>query len=190
MRRASRLATALVCLLGLGPALAAEGPCVSGLKKGQRPGPYSAVVCTGTHRGTSHCFICETADRPAVIVFARGLSDPLAKLARGLDRALAEHKKAGLRAWVTFLHDDQSSYDPLVVAWAKKHAIRNVPLAVFEDLDGPPSYKLSRDAEVTVLLYVKQKVVRNFAFRPGELSDARVDAVLKAVPELITSPRK
>jgi hypothetical protein len=144
------------------------------------------VVCTGTHRGESHCFVCETADRPAVIVFTRELSDPLARLVRGLDRALADHRKAQLRAWVTFLHEDQSGYDPLVVRWAKKHAIRNVPLGVFEDVEGPPSYKLSRDAEVTVLLCVKQKVVRNFAFRPGELTDARVDAVLKAVPELTT----
>ena len=142
------------------------------------------MVCTGTHRGESHCFVCETADRPAVIVFARELSDPLARLVRGLDKALADHKKAQLRAWVTFLHEDQSGYDPLVVRWAKKHAIRNVPLGVFEDVEGPPSYKLNRDAEVTVLLCVKQKVVRNFAFRRGELTEARVDAVLKAVPEL------
>ena len=62
MPRAARLAAALVFFLGLGLAHAAEGPCVSGLPAGKRPGPYSAVVCTGTHRGESHCFICETAN--------------------------------------------------------------------------------------------------------------------------------
>src|SRR5690242_10102301 len=74
-------------------------PCVSGLKVGQRPGPYSAIVATGERRGQQRCFICETADRPAVIIFARNLSDPLGKLAARLDRALGDHKSAELRTW-------------------------------------------------------------------------------------------
>jgi hypothetical protein len=165
-------------------------PCVSGLKPGQRPGPYSSLVSVGPQRGQSHCFICETADRPAVIVFARNLSDPLGKLARRLDKALVEHKAAELRAWVTFLSTDQTAFDPRVVEWSKKHALRNVPLAVFEDVGGPPSYLLHRDADVTVLLYVKQKVVRNFAFRAGELNDKRIADILKTVSEITPAPKK
>ena len=67
---------------------------------------------------------------------------------------------------------------------ARRQAVRNVPLAVFEDPDGPPSYRLHRDAEATVLLSVKQKVVRNFALRAGELTDARVAEILGAVRAL------
>jgi hypothetical protein len=173
-----------VLIVGLLQA-AEPAPCVSGPKTGARPGPYSAVVSVGPQRGMSHCFICETADRPMVIVFARGLSEPLGKLARGLDRAVADHKSAQLRTWVTFLHADQSAFDAEVVKWSKKQALRNVPLAVFEDVDGPPSYRLARAADVTVLLAVKQKVVRTFAFRAGELNDTRVAEVLRAVPALI-----
>ena len=182
-----RIATCLLLLPSF--AFAADNPCVSGPRVGQRPGPYSFVLCTGDQRGKSHCYICETADRPAVIVFARSLSDPLAKLVRGLDRALADHKKAELRAWVTFLQEDQNTFDAEVVRWARKHAVRSVPLGVFEDLDGPPSYRLARDADVTVLLYVKQKVVVNAAFRAGELSDAKVKEVLGWVPK-ITAAKK
>ncbi len=163
---------------------AAGEPAVSGLKTGQRPGPYSSLVSVGKERGQSHCFICETADRPAVIVFARKLSDPLGKLVRGLDKELADRKDAQLRAWVTFLSDDQTDFDPKVVDWSKKHSVRNVPLSVFEDVVGPPSYLLRRDADVTVMLSVKQKVVRNFAFRAGELNDEHIAAILKAVPEI------
>src|SRR5262245_55812081 len=68
----------------------------SGLMPGQRPGPYAAVVCTGAERGKSHCYICETADRPAVIIFARTLSEPLGKLAHGLDKALGQYKAVEL----------------------------------------------------------------------------------------------
>src|SRR5271157_498013 len=95
----------------------AQEPCRSGLAVGQRPGPYAALVATGSLRGQSHCFICETADRPAVIVFARSLSEPLGKLAHQLDKAVVEHKAADLRAWVTFLADDHTTLDRKVVQW-------------------------------------------------------------------------
>jgi hypothetical protein len=49
---------------------------------------------------------------------------------------------------------------------------------------GPPTYLLSRDADVTVLLSVKQKVVRNFAFRAGELNDERIAEILKTIPRI------
>ncbi len=170
-------------------AVAADAPCVSGPRVGQRPGPYSFVMCTGEQRGKSHCCICETADRPAAIVFARSLSAPLGKLAAGLDKALAEHRKNELRAWITLLHEDQSVLDADVLRWAKKHAVKTTPVGVFEDLDGPPSYRLHRDADVTVLLAVKQKVVANFAFRAGEMKDKQVAEVLRAITR-ITAPAK
>jgi hypothetical protein len=163
----------------------AEEPCVSGLQPGQRPGPYSALVAVGPQRGTSHCFICETADRPAVVVFARSLNEPLGKLAKQLDRAVLDHKAAELRAWVTFLSDDQPALDPQVVQWSQKYALRQLPLGVFEDAGGPPSYRLARDADVTVLCFVKQKVVANFAYRSGELTDDRIADVVKALPQII-----
>jgi hypothetical protein len=173
----------LLCALAAGMALAAD-PCRSGLKPEQRPGPYSSLVAVGPQRGQSHCFICETADRPAVIVFARSLSDPLGKLVKGIDAAVTTHKKTDLRAWVTFLSEDQPSFDPLVVQWGKQHAISNVPLGIFEDTVGPPTYLLAREADVTVLLAVKQKVLANFAFRAGELNEAAIAEILRTVPRL------
>jgi hypothetical protein len=192
MRYFARGSVVLVLALGMAAALAAgdTAPCVSGLRSGQRPGPYSAIVVLGEQRGQSHCFICETADRPAVIVFARSLSEPLGKLAAGLDQALLDHKPADLRAWVTFLGEDESALSPQVLKWAKKHAMRSLPLAVFENSSGPPSYRLNADADVTVLLSVKQKVVRNFAFRSGELTPERIAEVLKALPAVVSAVKK
>jgi hypothetical protein len=166
------------------PSRAADAPLVSGVAVGERPKPYTFHVATGPERGELTCYICKTEDRPAVIVFARSMTGPLAKLVQGLDKAVADNKAAELRAWVTFLSDDQTGLDPKVVEWGKKHAVRHVPLGVFEDVGGPPSYKLARDADVTVLLSVKQKVVANYAFRAGELTDAKADEVLKALPKI------
>jgi hypothetical protein len=168
-------------------AIAADPP-VSGLKPGQRPGPYAAIVCTGQERGKAHCFICEAADRPTVIIMARKMTDPLGKLTQGLDQALVANKTAELRGWVTFFYDDQSTVDAQVTQWGRTHGIKNVPLGVFEDVDGPPAYRISKEAEVTVLLSVKQKVVKNFSFRTGELNEQRVKDVLADLPQILPKP--
>ena len=48
----------------------------------------------------------------------------------------------------------------------------------------PEAARLSHEADVTVLLSVKQKVAENFAFRPGELNDAAIERILAAVSRL------
>ena len=175
---------ATIFLLCAGILIAAD-PCKSGPQLNQRPGPYSALVCVGKERGTQHCYICESAARPVVIVFARTLSDPLGKLVKQLDNAVKDNKTAELRSWVTLLADDQTKMDPQIVKWAQQHAVSNVPCAVFEDTVGPPTYLLAKDAEVTVLLSVKQKVVANFAFRAGELNDAAIADIVKSIPKIV-----
>lgn len=181
---------AAILTLGLClPAFAAE-PVTSGPQPGQRPGPYSFVISTGPQRGQSFCFICDTGDKPAVVVFTKTLSDPLGKLVARLDRAVPDNKAVDLRGWITLLDKDQPRMDPQLVQWGKKHAIRSMPLGIFEDDKGPPSYRLSGDADVTVLLFVKRKVVANFAFRPGELDDKSAGLVLEALPRILASDKE
>jgi hypothetical protein len=181
-----RLFVLLATLLGAAHSAFADDPCRSGLQPSQRPGPYAALVSVGPQRGQQHCFICEAAARPIVIVFARSLSDPLGKLVAQIDRSLEHNKTAELRAWVTFLAEDQTALDPKVVQWGQKHGLRNVPLAVFEDVVGPPAYILAREADITVLVSVKQRVVANFAFRTGELNDVAIENILKALSKATT----
>lgn len=182
IRRTSPILFVLAC--SWSPAFAGE-PCQSGLQPGQRPGPYAFLVATGPNRGQSRCFICETGDRPAVIVFARTLNEPLARLLTQIDQALVKEQKAELRAWATFLSDDQPALEPKLVAWARQHGLANLDTGVFEDVDGPPSYRLNREADVTVLLSVKQKVVANFAFREGELTEAKVKEIFDTLPRIL-----
>ena len=75
--------------------------------------------------------------------------------------------------------------DARIVQWGQKHAISSLPLGTFEDENGPPSYHLAHAADVTVLLFVKEKVAANFAFRKGELSDDRITEVMKALPRIV-----
>ncbi len=174
-----------LCLsLALTPALQAEDPCVSGVPVGNRPGPYSFLVATGKERGQQTCYICEQheGNKPAAVVFARSTTDGLAKLLTRLEVAGAEKKDSGYRVWMTLLAE-KADLDALAT-WAQKKGLKTVPVGAFEDADGPPSYRLHKDADVTVLLFAKQKVIANYAFRAGELTDRRIDEVVKSVPHL------
>jgi hypothetical protein len=170
-----------VCSVALVSADLPSASLVSGLQPGQRTGPYASVISTGPERGKSHCYICATGEKPAVIVFARSLSKDLGPLAMRIEKALADHKAADLRGWITFLKTNQLEFDPQVVRWGQEHALGHLPLGIFEDEGGPPAYRLNRDADVTVLVCNKQKVVANFAFRAGELNAARVAEIVKAI---------
>jgi len=172
-----------ILLLLLFPAFAdAAEPCVSGIPVGGRPGPYSFLVATGPQRGQQTCFICEQDDKPTAVIFARTLSEPLGKLVVKLDAEVPKRKDAGFKVWVTQLAA-KADLDALA-KWAKTSAIKNAPVGAFEDVDGPPAYKLDESADVTVLLFAKKKVVANFAFRTGELTDDAIAGIAKELPKL------
>ena len=76
-------------------------------------------------------------------------------------------------------HDGSNGSDP-----DKYKQLRDYVVGVFEDVEGPPSYRLHNDADITVLLFVKQKVVVNHAFRAGELTEAKIKAILDELPKI------
>jgi hypothetical protein len=181
-----RILTLLFSASPLLPLCAAADPCVSGVPVGGRPGPYSFLVATGPQRGQQTCYVCEQDKKPTAVVFARNTSAPLGRLLAKLDTVAAAKKDAGFFAWMTLLADT-ADLDALA-KWAQAQGLKTIPVGTFEDADGPPAYKLTADADVTVLLFVDRKVVANFAFRSGELTDAKVAEVAKALTKLFEKP--
>jgi hypothetical protein len=185
----TRVGILAMSLLGIASLTGAKDPVRSGPKVGAVPGPYTFCVSTGPNRGQDTCFICDTAERPAVVVFARNTSDGLGKLAGKLDRALAEHKAAGLRSWITFIGKDHENFDQHLLDWSKQHALKSLPIGTLKEEDGPPTYQVARAADITVVLFVRKKVQATFGFRGSELTDAAVQRVLDAVPPLLAKKR-
>ena len=54
----------------------------------------------------------------------------------------------------------------------------------------PASYRIAKNAEVTVLLFVKQKVTANFAFRAGELTEDKIKEVMTSLPKIVEGKKK
>ena len=165
-------------LLGSTAIAFAADACRSGLEAGQRPGPYAALS-TGHCRGQSFCFICETHDKPAVVIFARNLSDPLQADAPA--RSSDDRSEGGRFSGLGHVFEQRSNLTgsagrPL----GAKHD-RPVPVGIFEDVDGPPTCRLLA-TRMTVIFFVKNKVTANFAFRIGELTDVKTDEVMKRFP--------
>ena len=146
---------------------------------------FGAYGSTGPQRGQSFCYICDTADKPAAIIFAKSLTEPLGKLAAKIDQAVADGVVPEMRTWLTWLDDGkQADLDRRLVEWGRLHALRTMPLGIFEDETGPPAYRLNRDAQATVLI--------NLAATVPPFADqfARVAEFLDARPEVRAAGRE
>ncbi len=146
-------------------ALIACLPQQTGIPAGTKLPPYSFLLSLGEQRGRSHCYVCESLEKPVVIFFAP-VKDPKAKekwvspevtqLAKFLDGELA--KRTPLAAWVTFCHPQWEELDGPIVRWADSTGIRKLPVGTFEDPLGPPAFRLSGKADLFVVIAKEGKV--------------------------------
>ncbi|CAN5588504.1 hypothetical protein BH11PLA2_BH11PLA2_42850 [soil metagenome] len=172
----------MLTLFLLSLTVSAAEPFTSGVPVGKRPGPYSFLVATGPQRGQPTCYICEQDNKPTAVVFVRSLSAPLGKLLVKLDEVATKQADQGFKAWMTQL-TPTADLDALA-KWSKQEGLKTVAVGAFEDADGPPAYTLHKDADVTVLVFIKKSVTANFALKQDELNDAKIDDILKAVAAL------
>ncbi len=120
-----------------------------------------------------------------VAIFTRSLSDNLASLVKQVDTAIEKNKDKKLSAFVVYLTDDPDAAEAKLQDFAEKHGIKNVPLTVFDGVAGPPKYRIAQEAEVTVLMWVKQTVRVNHAFGAGELTPEAVRDVVADIPKIL-----
>ena|SRR5207249_2367022 len=125
----------------------------------------------------------KTSLRRVVLVFGRDLTDPLTNLMKKLDVEVGKNKAARLRAVVVMLSEDDK-LERTLREFGNRQGIRRVSLAITPD--GPKDYKLSQQADVTVVLYKRRKVEANHAFRKGELNDKAIGRILADVSKLVS----
>jgi hypothetical protein len=120
-----------------------------------------------------------------VNVFARGLTDDLAGLVKQLDAAIEKNADKQMAGFVVLLSGDPAADEVKVKDFAEKNGIKNVPLTIFDGADGPPSHKLAKDADVTILMWKQQNVKANQAFAKGQLKPAAVKQVLDETAKIL-----
>jgi hypothetical protein len=179
------VAGSLIVLSLTGAVLAAE-PVKSGPQVGQDVGAFEPLNLTGPYAGEEKCLVCANGLNPVVVVFAREVTEPVAKLVKKIDEATLQHGDDRMGSFVVFLTDDGGIKDK-AKELLKKEKIKKTVLAKF-DPAGPEDYKLSKDAEVTVLLYTDLNVKANYAFKKGELTEKDADKILGDLGKIL--PKK
>jgi hypothetical protein len=87
-------------------------------------------------------------------------------------------------SFVVLLTDDKEKVEADLKKLAEKEGLKKVALTI-ESAAGPRSYNIAKDADVTVILYVDKTVKKNFAFKKGELTDAKVEEIVKEIPAIL-----
>jgi hypothetical protein len=120
-----------------------------------------------------------------VNIFAREITDNLTGLVKAIDDKVGENKAKKMAAFAVLLTDDPDKIEPKLETLAKEKEIKNTPLTLMESPAGPPAYKIAKDADVTVLLWVGGKVMANHAFPKGKLDKAAIDKIVDDTAKIL-----
>lgn len=176
------LSTAVV--FGMFSAVSA-GELKSGLEVGERPPAYNVRDITGPSAGKSLCYRCQYGSKPVVNIFAREMTPALASLVKKVDEQIAKNGDKDLSGFVVVLTEDADGAGEKLTALAKDKSIKKTPLTVFEGEAGPPNYKIAKDADVTVMMWVGSEVKVNKAFAAGKLDDKAVEEIVAKIPTIL-----
>lgn len=149
----------------------------SGLEKGASPAAFNVKDITGPSKGKSLCYRCQYGAKPVATIFTREITEEVGALVKQLDEAVGANKDKKMAAFVVLLTDDADAGAKQLEKLAADQKITNVPLTIFDGTAGPESYKISKDAGVTVLMWNKMRVQANHAFAPGKLTAEDVKKV-------------
>ena len=161
---------------------AVEGSVVkSGLQPGAKTYAFHVQDVTGPRAGKTLCYACAFGKHSVINIQTKNFDDELIALLRGLDplvQSAGEIKGDSQHAFVVYLTEDPDQAEKELAAIAKKAELKNIPLTVYDDLAGPKPYKLSDDAEVTIMMWKNTKVTTNHAFPAGGIKKEDVKPLL------------
>jgi hypothetical protein len=180
---------AVLCVaaaLVLGNAYAEEkgGKIQSGPQVGEKlAGPFHPLNVTGSRAGEKNCLYCANGENPVAMIFAREVTPEVARLIKRIDEATIKNKGAEMGSFVVFL-SDEAGLEKQLKKLASDNNIKETVLSI-DNPGGPQGYKVARDADVTVVLYVKHTAKVNHAFKKGQLNDKAIDKIVSEVPQIV-----
>jgi hypothetical protein len=120
-----------------------------------------------------------------VAIFARELTDDLASLVKQVDETVAKNEDKKMAAFLVVLTEDPDAVEPKLKELAEKQGIKKVPLTIFEGASGPGSYKISKDADLTVLMWKGLEVQANHALEKGKLDANGVKSIVDDTKKIL-----
>jgi len=178
------VAVALALAFFAGASRAEEKEAVkSGPQVGEKlAGPFHPLNVNGDAAGEKKCLYCANGTNPVAMIFARGTSPQLTKLIKKLDGCCDKNSSCEMGSFVVFCSNDEKLETSLKKI-AKEQELKKVILSI-DNPAGPKGYKVNKDADVTVVLYVDHVVKANYSFKKGELKDSQIEEIIKSVPKI------
>jgi len=184
MKTLSIVALILAVALFAGVAVAEKAAVSSGPQVGEDlAGPFHPLNVNGSAAGKKNCLYCSNGTNPVAMIFARGTSPELTKLITKLDGCCATNADAKMGSFVVFCSSEEG-LEPKLKDIVKENDIKKVILSI-DNPAGPEGYKVSKDAEITVVLYKNRNVKANYAFKKGELKSKDIDTIVKDVSKIV-----
>ncbi|HVJ66983.1 MAG TPA: hypothetical protein VM510_03305 [Caulifigura sp.] len=177
------LAVCSVALCATVAAYAADKPeC---LKEGDGVAAFYVTDVTGPSAGEKLCYRCKYGSKPVVSIFTKQMTDKVAKLTKNIDQQVAANKDAKMAAFVVILTEDPEGQNDALKAVAAKNEIKNTPITTFDGLAGPAEYKIAKDADTTVMMWVDGKVKVNESLKASDLTDEKIAALTKSTSKIL-----
>jgi hypothetical protein len=107
----------------------------------------------------------------------------LTSLVKKIDEATEKNRNARMGSFVVFCSDEEGLKKKLEDLAEKEHIKRTI--LTIDNPAGPEGYDIAKDADVTVLLYVGQKVKVNHAYKKGELTESEINRILSELPKIL-----
>jgi hypothetical protein len=117
------------------------------------------------------------------VIFAREVTDGLASLVKKIDDATEKNRDARMGSFVVFCSDEEGLKKKLEELADKKKIKRTV--LTIDNPAGPEGYDIAKDADVTVLLYSRQQVKVNRAYKKGDLTEGEINRILGQLPKIL-----
>jgi hypothetical protein len=117
-----------------------------------------------------------------VCVFARKTSEPLASLVKQIDKQIGEN--GSLKSFVVIMTKDAAKTAEALRKLAKDAGVKHVPLTMLGEINGPPDYEISKDADVTVTMWNESQVKVSHGYK-GQLTDKDVQTIVSDIPKLL-----
>jgi hypothetical protein len=178
----------LVALVSSSISLAADDtavPVKSGMPVGEIVPAFNVRDITGPQKGKTLCYRCRYGNAPTIAVFAREIDESLTTLIKQIDDRQKTSSDKGLKSFVIFINDDPDSIEPQIEKLSSDQKLSGTPLTLIEGVQGPPEYKITREAAVTVLMWVDGQVKVNRAFGKGRINLAAINEVLGETPKIL-----
>lgn len=166
-------ALAVVCASAL--VAADKSEC---LEVGSKVAAFYVTDVTGPAAGEKLCYRCRYGGKPVVSVFIREVNPEVAKLVKEVDAQVGANKEAGMAAFVVLLSENPEADAEKLKTLAAEQGIKHTPLTTFDGAAGPADYKVAKESDVTVMMWVNSTLKVNDAFKKGEFAGEKVTGVV------------